>query len=286
MSKLQERYDHLQLEQSTQGKYDEILARFSGDPLAWLKSKVGPKTPIGTVLPLRAAVKHYMIAEMGFSEAEVNALLPKAKGADGREIEPLDLDQVATLLGALEQPDVTADCRCVLKLMLFTGMRIGEATALRYEMLETQVPAGAQGRAEEHTLEFTGKHGAARQIILNSREAAILEAYARETFQVDFRQHERGWLFPGRSGKKPISKQKVYKVLWRIRDAHPILSGTRPHQLRHTYATILVEQGVDIAIVQGLLGHKSIVTTKRYVTPGLAAKRKAVHRGLRVLDDL
>ncbi|MGH7892904.1 MAG: tyrosine-type recombinase/integrase, partial [Thermodesulfobacteriota bacterium] len=50
------------------------------------------------------------------------------------------------------------------------------------------------------------------------------------------------------------------------------------HDLRHTFASVLVMKGVDLATVQELLGHKSIVMTKRYSHPTPEHKRRAIEK--------
>jgi rhodanese-related sulfurtransferase len=65
---------------STRSKYASILAASGRDPAAWLRDKLSVRRPIGTVLPLRAAVKHYLIAQ-GYDEDSIAALLPKDKNA-------------------------------------------------------------------------------------------------------------------------------------------------------------------------------------------------------------
>ena len=78
---LQEHLTQQQLLPSTKAQYKSILTRAEGkDPIAWLKGRIHARTPIGTVLPYRAAVKHYLMAEQGYTEDELRELLPKAKG--------------------------------------------------------------------------------------------------------------------------------------------------------------------------------------------------------------
>ena len=64
---------------STRSKYASIVAAGGDDPTEWLRQKLSKRLPIGTVLPLRAAVKHYLLSE-GYDAEEIKALLPKATG--------------------------------------------------------------------------------------------------------------------------------------------------------------------------------------------------------------
>jgi integrase/recombinase XerD len=71
----------------------------------------------------------------------------------------------------------------------------------------------------------------------------------------------RRWLCPTRDGTGPISRHALW--LTSAREAG-IRKRVSPHSLRHSYATRLLEQGVDTRVVQILLGHGGIATTAIY----------------------
>lgn len=71
------------------------------------------------------------------------------------------------------------------------------------------------------------------------------------------------WVFPGKDPHFPMSMQAWRGKRWpRIKQRYGLPDDLRPHDLRHTFATILIAAGVSLAIVQELLGHASIRTTK------------------------
>ena len=72
------------------------------------------------------------------------------------------------------------------------------------------------------------------------------------------------WLFPGRDPLLPITTRQLYRVVRDTADAVGIQKRVSPHTLRHSFATHLLEQGVDIRVIQVALGHSKLDTTARY----------------------
>lgn len=236
---------------STRHKYASIIASAGKkDLLGWIRRRVHSRTPIGTILPMRAAVKHYLVAVLGYDPEEVQRLLPKARGRESEQREGLTLRQLALYHAAVEQVD-REPVRTILTLLPSTGMRIAEITGLHRDDVRS-----LDGRMY---FVFRGKRDKQRTIPLTRGGEQVLQAYLAE-------REPQSWLFPGYVGS-PITPAAVRKYTRRIASGYPDLRGLSPHILRHTYASMLLKRGADLKTLQALLGHKSIVTTQRYLHP-------------------
>ncbi|WP_050755996.1 tyrosine-type recombinase/integrase [Halanaerobium praevalens] len=77
-------------------------------------------------------------------------------------------------------------------------------------------------------------------------------------------KYDEQWLFPGQKKNKHLSKRSAQKVFKRACKKAGIKKEVGIHSLRHSFATHLLEQGVDLRYIQNLLGHKSSTTTEIY----------------------
>lgn len=102
-----------------------------------------------------------------------------------------------------------------------------------------------------------GKGGKDRYTLLSPRLLETLRLYWRATRPGRF-------LFPNRAGDGPIAEKMVQRTYHAARDAAGIPNGGGIHTLRHSFATHLLEAGVDVHTIQRLMGHGHVSTTMRY----------------------
>ena len=97
-----------------------------------------------------------------------------------------------------------------------------------------------------------------RYAMLSPQMLALLRAWWKE------RPHRSGWLFPGQDPVNPITERQLNRVLHTATELAGLDKKINLHSLRHSFATHLLERGVDIRVIQALLGHARLDTTARY----------------------
>lgn len=236
---------------STRRSYVNMLAQGGGDPVGWLKKLVDERRPIGTLAPARAAVRHYLESE-GKSEEEIRALLPRARGRKSRVRDSLSETTLDAYYAAVEaQPE--GPIRTILLLLPRSGLRISEACRLRHEDVVER-----EGRV---LLRVLGKGDKPRIVPLGEAGTGLVRDYVASAHG----RRDPVWLFPGRGGA--LTASAVRRVTREIKKSSPDFGELSPHVLRHTYATSLLSEGVDVRSLQALLGHESAATTMRYLHP-------------------
>ena len=140
----------------------------------------------------------------------------------------------------------------LLELLFATGMRVGEASSL--DIKDFQI--------EESLFKIKGKGGQERLAFIVDETALQIQ---REHLEVRKKiKTESPSLFLNAANQR-LSTQGIAKIILQLRKDGGIKRHVTPHMLRHTVATLLLRNGVDIRVVQEFLGHASIVTTQRYV---------------------
>jgi site-specific recombinase XerD len=157
----------------------------------------------------------------------------------------LSVDEVRRLLSA----PTNIKHRAVLSLIYATGVRLNEATHLRVSDIDGE-------RMTVHVR--CGKGGKPRMVPMSPALRDLLRAYWRE-------QHPRDYLFPGEHPDRPLHESSVQHACTKARLIARIDKPASVHTLRHSYATHLLELGVDLRTIQKLLGHSSLSTTAVYM---------------------
>jgi integrase/recombinase XerD len=162
----------------------------------------------------------------------------------------LSVDEVARLLQAA--PNIKY--KAALGVAYGAGLRVSEVTHLKVDDIDSQ---RMLIRVEQ------GKGRKDRNAMLSPQLLALLRHWwhegKRRTVMLP-----HGWLFPGQTYTDPMSTRQLHRVVQEAAEAAGIRKRVHPHTLRHSFATHLLEQDVDIRVIQVLLGHSKLDTTALY----------------------
>jgi integrase/recombinase XerD len=216
----------------------------------WLRRGVLSESPFWRV---KLSLGRIEQLPRSLSEREIKTLLIQA----GRVDETREIKRKGpALANCRESSGAFRDYRmlrnlALVDLLFATGMRVGEASAL--DMDDFNVV--------ESVFKIKGKGG-------RHRLAFIVD---KETIRIQRDHHELRALLESESkalfinaARERLSTQGIANVIATFRQAAGLERHITPHMLRHTVATLLLRNGVDIRVVQEFLGHASIATTQRY----------------------
>ncbi|MDF2640715.1 MAG: integrase [Novosphingobium lindaniclasticum] len=174
----------------------------------------------------------------------------------------LSREEVARLL----QATTCLKRHAALAVAYGAGLRVAEVSMLKVRDVDSE---RMLLRVER------GKGGRYRNAMLSADLLALL----REWWKIGHREgvmHRDGWLFPGQHYLKPISTRQLHRVVVEAAQAAGIAKRVCPHTLRHSFATHLLEDGIDIRIIQTLLGHAKLENTAFYTKVATRTVRAVV----------
>ncbi len=305
--------EYLEIEKGLSCKSQENYARFLKKFLSWLaESGLGGISPAQLTpdhvyryrvflsrhvdprlkAPLKRSTQNYYLIALRslleyFIEKDIPALPPGkiklAKDKSDKEVKFLTLNQIEELLVS---PDISTEQglrdRAILEALFSTGLRVAELVRLSRDQFRFK--NASQGLE----IAVVGKGGKVRTVYFSQRAARWLETYLTKRRDIDpalFINYKRG------TEKLPASRRLTTRAVEDIVKKYVKISGVpimaSPHTLRHSYATDLLMNGVDLRMVQEFLGHRNIATTQIY-THVTNKKLKDIHdkfHGGRQLKD-
>lgn len=292
--------DWLDVEKGLASRSQENYSRFIMRFIRWLSS-----TSLGKLLPhelnadhvwqyklflsrsanLKKSTQNYYLIALRrlltyFAQRDITSLpsdkvsLVRDKGE--RDVRFLNLEQIKKLFA---MPDTKTPIgvrdRAILEALFSTGMRISELTALN--RIQIRLPGGS----EELELSITGKGGRIRTVYFSSRSLEWLGEYLKtrnDDEKALFINTRRKADTPSRLTPRSIEKNLKHYVAMA-----GLPANTTPHVMRHSFATDLLSQGVDIRILQEFLGHRSITATQIYAHV-TSKKLREIHRKFHALS--
>ena len=156
----------------------------------------------------------------------------------------LSQEEVARLLEAAP----SLKYKAALSVAYGAGLRVSEVANLKVSDID----------GERMTLRVEqGKGQRDRYVMLSPQLLELLRDWWRAS-------RPQVWLFPGQNPINPMTPRQLNRAVTAAKDLAGISKRVSPHTLRHSFATHLLEQGVDIRVIQVLLGHAKLETTALY----------------------
>lgn len=190
-----------------------------------------------TIMLAAASLKFFYIEILGKEFSQIK--IPKK---EKRLPEVLTKDEVKRLIECADN----IKSRLIISLLYSSGLRVSELVNLKVEDLNLNERIGWVRK---------GKGSKDRLLSISKNLADELQEY------FGIRAKTSGYLF---SENKPLTTRNIQKIIKGTRVRAGLSKKVTPHTLRHSFATHLLENGVDIRLIQVMLGHTSLNTTQMY----------------------
>jgi len=202
---------------------------------------IGRGMKASSINPIIGALRFFYGTTLGMKELAEQ--IPYARRED---VLPavLTQEQVVRML----QAESNLKMRTAFITIYAAGLRVSEVVALTVRDIDS-------ARMVIRIRQAKGRKD--RYVMLSEQLLTILRAYWKCA-------RPPHWLFPGPDASKPVTTRSLQKSFRRAADAAGLDKSVTVHTLRHSFATHLLEQGVDIRVIQDLLGHRQITSTTRY----------------------
>lgn len=303
--------DWLDIEKGLSSKSQENYSRFIKKFLDWLKTnklenlkphKLSPDhiwqyrvflsrhSSTSKNSPLKKSTQNYYLIALRsllnfFANRNIVSLpaekIELARDKEDRQVRFLTIEKLEKLFS---MPDINKvqglRDRAIFETFFSTGMRISELTSLNKEQIKIKP------ETKELELAITGKGGRIRTVYFSERAIYWLGKY------FDTRKDSDRSLFINYRARIGASRRLTPRYIERIMKTYVLLAGlpsfTTPHVMRHSFATDLLSQGVDIRILQEFLGHKNISATQIYAhvtSKRLREIHRKFHSGRKLKND-
>ncbi len=147
--------------------------------------------------------------------------------------------------------------KAALSVAYGAGLRVSEVANLKVSDIDS---GRMMLRVEQ------GKGQRDRDVMLSPRLLELLREWWKAA-------RPRVWLFPGQNPINPVTPRQLNRAVTVAKDLAGISKRVSPHTLRHSFTTHLLEQGVDIRVIQVLLGHAKLETTALYTRVAVSTVR-------------
>lgn len=163
--------------------------------------------------------------------------------------------EIGDLLDSMTATDpLSLRNRAMFELFYATGMRVSEVANLRIDQIDFDIKM----------ILVHGKGKKDRYVIFGNPAKTTLLNYLAKSRPLLLKKHaDTGYVFLDHMGQ-PITRRGIDYAMQKVFNEGGIKEKVHPHELRHTFATQMLNHGADIRTVQELMGHSSLATTQMY----------------------
>ena len=250
-------------------KIDEKFLRFYLQELA--KNGIKMQSVSRKISTLKQFFAFLRIDEIRFDDPMKNVAKPKvAKNLP----KFLTKEEIAKILGYLSNDEdfATLRLRAMIEVLYSTGLRVSELISLKFSDVKMD-----DKNEVENCLIVKGKGDKERMVLLTKTSRIALKEYLRK-IEGEFAKLKFKYLFFASKNKvdEHLTRQRFGQILKSLALANNIdPKRVSPHVIRHSFATHLLDDGMDLRSIQELLGHSDISTTQIY-THILSSKLKKI----------
>ena len=205
----------------------------------------------------------------------------KAPRLDKKLPTTLSVDEIFYLLDSIKNEDLPTKYpyrdKAIFELIYATGVRCSELVDIKLSKIDF----------ENKAICVFGKGRKERIVLFGSKAEKSLQDYCQKERPILVKNNDVEHLFLNYVGGK-LTSRSVQRIFEMFRSFLKFDRKLTPHKIRHSFATHLLNQGVDLRIIQELLGHKTIATTEiyTYVSSTQLAKMCDEKHPLNDLDNL
>ncbi|OGI07661.1 MAG: hypothetical protein A2Y40_04165 [Candidatus Margulisbacteria bacterium GWF2_35_9] len=218
-----------------------------------LKKREYQKSSMNRKLAAISVFLKYLLRERYMSEnISVHIQFPRYHKKLPRIISKGNLDMLfkSDGIAGYADPKMYIRDKTMLAVMYYSGLRVSELTNLGHDVVNMN----------EKYIRIRGKGDKERIVPISNYLFDIFNMYIEQWKDV-----ERRTFFSSKSGKI-LTRQCIWGILKKWLAYYEISENISPHKLRHSFATHLMENSVDLRFIQEMLGHSSISTTEIYTS--------------------
>ena len=234
------------------------------------------------------AIKVYTVLSLLFKTAYLTDIIernpmdkverPRAKKDEKliTEVEAYTAEELRDIIKALQSEPLK--WQCLVTLLIETGLRRGECVGLKWDDIDgttITVKRTINYTPKAGVYEGMPKSGKTRTVYISESTAALLRRYHAEVKNSDY-------LFTQEGNKLPMHPQSPARYLQRFGERNGF-DNLHPHKLRHSFASIAIQNGADIVSISEILGHADTAITLRVYSHASEESRK---RAANILQDV